>query len=558
MAIVININSVDKTSIIRKDSLNISDTLNARNMCAFNIYDTTGTYRPSIGQVVDVTLDGTKIFAGTIDSLTERKIKGTSTTLFYNVICVDYNQLCDRYTVAQVYESKTLEYIVKDIVDNFLTGESITYTNVPTGTPTITKAVFTYTTVTAAFDELSDLTGYDWYIDYNKDLHFFDRSTNLASTDLSDAEANIQEMTIKRTRNQYRNRQYLRAGFDVTSERTEYFVGNTKLTTFTTQYPIAKEPSATQYAYVADDTTEAGTTTTNITATAHGLVTGDLITNTTRENAIRTVTKVDDDNLTVATVTGQTTGDTIKKYTGTTKTIGIRELETGYDWYWNKSSNEFTQDDDSTLLTSNDVLGVTYQGFYPIIARSDDEIEIADRASTEGGNGIYETIDEDRSIESQETAKEKAEGLLRRYGTIPERINILTFTSGYAAGQLVDINVSEHAVNDSYLIQSVKIREYGTTYIYQIEALSGENIGGWVKFFKDLSKRSQKYVIRENEVLLRILSLSDSLTLSESLTFPADTELSDSITLAESLTPTDATPENRVDFAQVNYSEVGP
>ena len=62
-----------------------------------------------------------------------------------------------------------------------------------------------------------------------------------------------------------------------------------------------------------NDTAEAGTTTTNIKMTAHGLVNGDLIINTTHAG-VRTVTRVDADNVTVIAVTGQTTSDTIEIY----------------------------------------------------------------------------------------------------------------------------------------------------------------------------------------------------------------------------------------------------
>jgi hypothetical protein len=63
-----------------------------------------------------------------------------------------------------------------------------------------------------------------------------------------------------------------------------------------------------------NDAAEDETTTTNIEMAAHGLVTGDLIINETRSNAARIVTYVDDNNVTVAAVTGQTEGDTIAKY----------------------------------------------------------------------------------------------------------------------------------------------------------------------------------------------------------------------------------------------------
>lgn len=59
------------------------------------------------------------------------------------------------------------------------------------------------------------------------------------------------------------------------------------------------------------NTAEAGTTTTNIKVTAHGLITGDIIINASRSDARRAITQVDANNFTVETVTGQTTSDTI-------------------------------------------------------------------------------------------------------------------------------------------------------------------------------------------------------------------------------------------------------
>lgn len=55
------------------------------------------------------------------------------------------------------------------------------------------------------------------------------------------------------------------------------------------------------------DTAEAGTNTTTINATAHGLVAGDYIVNRNRANAVREVMTVPSANqFTVETVTGQT------------------------------------------------------------------------------------------------------------------------------------------------------------------------------------------------------------------------------------------------------------
>ena len=64
----------------------------------------------------------------------------------------------------------------------------------------------------------------------------------------------------------------------------------------------------------ADGTAEDGTTTTNIEITGHGLVAGDLIINETHAGARLVTVKVDDNNVTVGAITGQTVGDTIAIY----------------------------------------------------------------------------------------------------------------------------------------------------------------------------------------------------------------------------------------------------
>lgn len=75
--------------------------------------------------------------------------------------------------------------------------------------------------------------------------------------------------------------------------------------------------------YQDNDVAESGTTTTNIKMTAHGLSNGDYIVNNTRSNAVREVAVVDVDNITVSSVVGQTTGDTIYKHSVSKSKIWI-------------------------------------------------------------------------------------------------------------------------------------------------------------------------------------------------------------------------------------------
>ena len=65
---------------------------------------------------------------------------------------------------------------------------------------------------------LAEVIGYSWYIDNLKQLNFFDRKTYNAPFELTDTSHNYKGLTVKKTRSQYRNRQYIRAGTDITGE----------------------------------------------------------------------------------------------------------------------------------------------------------------------------------------------------------------------------------------------------------------------------------------------------------------------------------------------------
>ena len=396
------------------------------------------------------------LYAGTIDDAYEYSPNNDRTdALAYKLKCVDYNQLCSRFLIAEAYESHLAGDIVKHIIDDFINattpGEDVTYTNVQDG-PTISKAVFNYIYATQALDELAEIAGFNWWVDYSKDMHFCSRLTNAAPFSLTDASNNFRGFRIRHTRQDYRNKQYFRGGQDISSALTETFKGDSENITFVLTLPCAKVPSSVTVDAAA-------------------------------------------------------------------KTIGIRQVESGKDFYWSEGDREITQDAGAAKLAAANTLSVTYQGYFPIIVESFNESAIAERQAVEGGTGIYEHAVTDTSINTSDAVQERAEALVRKYGEIPETIEFETDSDGLKAGQLITVNLTKHAVNSAYLIQRVTIRDITANILrYQVTALSGENIGGWVDFFKKLAKAGQGYVIRENEVLLKIRKLTDNLRLTDTLT----------------------------------------
>ncbi len=56
-------------------------------------------------------------------------------------------------------------------VFDFTSG--FTHANVPASSPTLTSMKFNYEQVSRAFTQICDQIGWDWYVDPDKDIHFF-------------------------------------------------------------------------------------------------------------------------------------------------------------------------------------------------------------------------------------------------------------------------------------------------------------------------------------------------------------------------------------------------
>jgi hypothetical protein len=225
---------------------------------------------------------------------------------------------------------------------------------------------------------------------------------------------------------------------------------------------------------------------------------------------------------------------------GTPQTIGIRGVETGFDFYWNVGDPVISQDDAAARLTTANVLSVTYQGQFPILIVAQDDSQANALSAVSGTAGIIDEITSKANLNDIGTAQTLAAGLLRRYGRIPRRVTFETDTPGLKAGQLVTIDIPTHNISGPWLIDSVSARDrFGRELVYTVEALDGENIGGWENFFDALAREGRVVEFRENEVIILLRTASEAVALTDSVIATPDA------------------PESRVGFAIVGYSEVG-
>lgn len=211
--ITIFIGGIDKTTLIRAKSLTITDAITSEvDTCSFILDDVDGGNRPNEGDEVVVYWGDppVKIFAGEIQNAPQSQI---SPGIYkYSVHCVDYSRGMDKRRVVETYTDKTCKYIIEDIIDNY--APEFTTVNVQAG-PTIYYIAFNYKSPTECLRELARLSGYDWYVDYDMDIHFFASETNEAPYELNETPSSgrYSGLTIQIDKSQLRNRVYVRGGY---------------------------------------------------------------------------------------------------------------------------------------------------------------------------------------------------------------------------------------------------------------------------------------------------------------------------------------------------------
>lgn len=248
MSFTITIDGVDRTSNVSFPSFKKRDVINQQvDTCDFIIkkYGSL-TYVPSVNDEVVVARDGSTIFGGVILRI-EEEIEA-SQILIYRVKCVDYSQFLKRQLVTERYTSTTVSAIISDLVSSYTAaGDGITTNNV-VGTQSVESFSFNRLTVADCIQKLADAVSYVWYVDYNKDIHFFPKNTESAPFSLTDTSNNYIYNSLKITADlsQIRNSVLIQGGEVVSDDtRTEYFNGDGTKDQFTLANKYDSKPTVT-------------------------------------------------------------------------------------------------------------------------------------------------------------------------------------------------------------------------------------------------------------------------------------------------------------------------
>lgn len=345
-----------------------------------------------------------------------------------------------------------------------------------------------------------------WYIDYERDIHFKNKENDPAPFEITNTSNNFTDLSVEADVSNVGNRIIVRGGEKIsTSIYSEVKEGNNGQREW-----LMKNKFSGLAISIDDnsstDTMEVGTTTTTVNATGHGLLTGDYIINRTRNNAVREITKITNDQFTVETVPAQTNGDIFSKF-ATSKTSGIEGIvdETTVDYVYNSNEKSVRAAVNTVTLPTGTFIKFSYYERTPI------QIQYTDPASSNAlkalgiGDGIFD-LDPitDRNITDLSTALSIAVAKVSEFSNAIITGIFTTEQKGLRAGQLLHIEESiGRNINENYVIQTVSKKQREGRFKDNIlfEVTFGTTLFGWIEFMQKLLRVKDSIELNVDDIV---------------------------------------------------------
>lgn len=337
---------------------------------------------PPTNVEIQILNGGAVEFAGVIGTI--RETLETPDTFRYDLTCGSYQLWFNRHLVAEFYPEQPADAIVRAIVQAYCPDFT---TNHVEAAPVVPAQAIDYQTPTAAIQQLTNMLTWGFYIDYQRDVHFYlvesipsplPSNTLQADTDLLD----YGDLVLEQDGTQVKNR-IIAKGFEIASQTpvSVYITCDGQNTT----YPLPQKPAGTSKKYVQ---LYGGGAPSSGWAIASDVAAG-LPSDPQKQNY---TAYINVDNATVRF--------------------------------------------DPTPPAGAVVTGQLYYKYQPVYVQ-DDPVAIQAQAAVEGTDGIYEHAVQDPLLSSDDTtlAQAQAAYLLAKYGTPLWTGTLVSYVPGWHAGQ---------------------------------------------------------------------------------------------------------------------------
>ena len=382
--------------------------------------------------------NGDTAFSGVILKPVARLL--SPTTRIWDLACTDNHYYVDKRIIARAYENQTAGAIVRDLITNVFSTEGITAGTIHDLT-LVDKMIFNYVNGDRALRMLSEYTNAVWYVDENRALHFYERTSNDAPFTIRDGDVLTNPMPYFDKANfKYRNSQFITNIKNVTDTQQEFFIGDGTRQTFTVGYPFNELPT-----------------------------------------------------IELNTGSGYTSQD-----------VGIRGVDTGKDWYVALGSTELVQEFTDTAISSSDSIRVTYKGLYQLVALARDDAEVDRIAALESGTstGFVDAATTQAGISGTEAGIDVAASYLDRFAQTSTLVSFTTTKNTperLRAGQVLDFELTSQDISGIFLIDSINIRFRNGITFYDVKCVASPPEYTLEKFLQDIDDKISDAFIEISE-----------------------------------------------------------
>lgn len=460
--IYVTCNGTDISNSVDWKSIDIVNVLTKENgSCKFNVNlgsGQSGITVPAIGDVIEVYDSTGIIFGGTVTEV-EATIQGL---YMMNAVTVsDWGYLFDGTLVKKNYSGVDPHDIVVDLVTNFCGGKGFTTNHVQYGNFTVPTIQFNYQQPTKCLQSLANLIGWDWYIDANKDVHFF-----LGDVDNAVGDAGPAPITIDATSAEI---QWNSLDVDLNLQNMQnsvYVIGGSRITMFTSSDTLdsyktdgVQQSFPTSYAY----------TTSTIQVTLGGVA--------------QTVGILNQ-------VTDPTTVDVI--YAPTDRNI------------------QFTHGAPSSGQT------VLIWGWadIPIIAHASDDSAIA-------SYGEYQGVIVDSKITSVPEAQARATAQILLFGHPVYDVKVNTLIAGCRLGQAITVNLPAFGISKQLVIKRIESIGYvpgaNGRLQYKLECIGSDKVTFVDLMSTILQQETSQSLTDSSTIIEELLSVEETVNVADAV-----------------------------------------
>ena len=352
----------------------------------------------------------------------------------------DYSTLLNNRQVAEIFEKTDSigglpHAIIKKLVDDH--ASDFTYNNVEDSAVVIDFIGWKYESLFQAIQQVAEFINWDWFVDVDKDIHFFDRKTQKLgfslTTEMPDANIVRGTAAINPDSSRLENRVYVLGGKYLTASKFDQrIVGDGVATEFFLTY----KPYYDQEAL----------------STNGEVVNGDIIITYDYGGAFPT-------NKTVG-IDGKARLKSVDPTDGTDVLVNAPEKRLIFD------RAIFTP-------SSGKVIRAQFKHYVPIIEALDD----IDSINAYGGEpvGLYEGVVVNEQIEDRRMARLIARQRLRKFAWPYYRGSCRVYTDEVEHGAVVPVKILELGINKDMLIRSIT-RSFSARGDYTISVALEEEV----------------------------------------------------------------------------------